>query len=141
MSELSLIERTVFQRIKESIRLLGKYCSSSLIATGVDFASFHIALTYLGILPVPATVIGRLAGAVVAFRIQRKWVFHSSERHNAHAMRLLFASGILIGMGLNVLGVWLLNGIAGLEPWPARIASATAVWLFGFLFNKKMVFR
>ena len=140
MSDLSLGERTYFQRLKHAVRLLGKYCSTSLIATSADFASFHVALTYIGVVPVSATVIGRLAGAMVAFRLQRKWVFRSSDRHSSNALRLLFASGILIGMGLNVLGVWLLNGFGGLEPWPARIASATAVWLFGFLFNKKMVF-
>ena len=140
MSDLSIDERTVFQRVKSAARLLGKYCSTSALATSADFASFHVALTYLGVLPVPATVIGRLAGAAVAFRLQRKWVFGASERRNVHTLRLMFVSGILIGMGLNVSGVWLLNGFVGLEPWPARIISATAVWLFGFLFNKKMVF-
>lgn len=43
-------------------------------------------------------------------------------------------------MGLNAAGVWLLNSIGGVEPWPARITAATTVWLFGFLFNKKIVF-
>lgn len=140
MSDLLISERIVFQRIKSTVRLLGKYCSTSVLATSADFASFHVALTYLGILPVPATVIGRLVGAAVAFRLQRKWVFGTPGRRHVNTLRLLFVSGILIGMALNVSGVWLLNGFAGLEPWPARIVSATAVWLFGFLFNKKMVF-
>lgn len=140
MNDLSIGERTVFQRIKSAVRLLGKYCSTSLLATSADFASFHAALTYLGLLPVPATVIGRLMGAAVAFRLQRKWVFGTPGRRNGNALRLMFVSGLLIGMGLNVSGVWLLNGFIGLDPWPARIISATAVWLFGFLFNKKMVF-
>lgn len=99
-----------------------------------------MALTYVGVLAVPATVFGRLVGAAVAFRLQRKWVFGSPGRRDGNTLKIMFVSGILIGMGLNVLGVWLLNGFAGLEPWPARITTASAVWLFGFLFNKKMVF-
>ena len=55
-------------------------------------------------------------------------------------MRINYVLGILIGMLLNAGGVWLLNGVTGVDPWPARIVTAIAVWLFGFLFNKKMVF-
>lgn len=48
--------------------------------------------------------------------------------------------GILLGMGLNAAGVWVLNSLADVDPWPARIATATSVWLFGFVFNNKIVF-
>lgn len=140
MSHLSINESAVFHRIKNTVRILGKYCSTSLIATSADFAIFHIAITYISLIPVQATVAGRLTGAMVAFWLQRSWVFRSSGRRSGNMLRIMYVTGILIGMGLNVAGVWLLNGFLELEPWPARITAAVAAWYFGFMFNKKMVF-
>ncbi|MCB9353217.1 MAG: GtrA family protein [Lewinellaceae bacterium] len=119
---------------------MGRYCSTSVIATSTDFAVFHVALTYAGASPVPATLAGRSAGALVAFGLHRKWVFKNPRQRSGNIMRINYVLGILIGMLLNAGGVWLLNGVAGVDPWPARIVTAVAVWLFGFLFNKKMVF-
>ena len=130
----------VRQRIKKTTRLLGKYGSTSLLATGADFTAFHLALTYIGATPVQATIIGRSVGSVVAFLLHRSWVFSNSKNRDGNVLRLKYVIGIFIGMGLNAAGVWLLNGFAGLAPWPARIVTATTVWLFGFLFNKKIVF-
>lgn len=120
--------------------LLGKYGSASVAATTADFAMFHVALTFLGATPVLATIIGRSVGSVVAFLLHRAWVFRHSKNRDGNVLRMKYVLGIFIGMGLNAAGVWFLNGVAELEPWPARIATATTVWFFGFLFNKKIVF-
>lgn len=129
-----------FRRNKKTVRLLSKYGSTSVAATSADFAIFHVALTLLGSTPVMATVIGRAVGSVVAFLLHRSWVFKHSQNRDGSVLRLKYVMGIFIGMGLNAGGVWLLNSISDFEPWPARIATATTVWLFGFLFNKKIVF-
>ncbi|GAB4495822.1 MAG: hypothetical protein OHK0019_26030 [Saprospiraceae bacterium] len=120
--------------------MLGKYGSTSVVATSVDFWMFHIALTYLEVSPVWATILGRLVGSIVAFLLHRSWVFRSSERRDGNVLLLKYVLGIVIGMALNAAGVWFLNGILNLEPWPARIITATSVWFFGFLFNKNFVF-
>lgn len=127
-------------RLGKTARLLGKYGSTSLLATGADFTAFHLALTYIGATPVQATIIGRSVGSVVAFLLHRAWVFKSSQKRDGNVLRLKYVLGIFIGMGLNAAGVWLLNGFAGLDPWPARVVTASAVWFFVFLFNKKIVF-
>lgn len=123
-----------------NMHLLGKYGSSSLVATTADFAAFHVTLTYLGASPVLATIIGRAIGSVFAFLLHRSWVFRHSKNRDSNFLKLKYVLGIFAGMGLNAAGVWLLNSLGGLEPWPARIATATTVWLFSFLFNKKIVF-
>lgn len=119
---------------------LGKYGSCSLIATSADFAMFHVALTYLGAMPVLATILGRLVGAVAAFLLHRSWVFKGSKNRDGNVLRMKYVVGILLGMGLSAVAVWFFNSVAGMEPWPARITAAVAVWFFGFLFNKKVVF-
>jgi putative flippase GtrA len=110
------------------------------MATAADFAMFHVALTFLEVTPVWATILGRSAGSVVAFLLHRSWVFKNSKHRDSNVLKIKYVLGILIGMGLNAAGVWFLNSVLTLGPWPARIATATAVWLFGFLFNKKIVF-
>jgi putative flippase GtrA len=119
---------------------LGKYGSASLMATSADFAVFHATMTYLDATPVLATVLGRSVGSVVAFLLHRSWVFRSSKHRDGNVLRLKYVVGIFLGMGLNAAGVWLLNSVAGMEAWPARISAAVTVWFFGFLFNKKVVF-
>ena len=123
-----------------TVQLLGKYGSTSLIATSADFAAFHTGLAFLGVSPVWATVTGRSAGSVVAFLLHRSWVFRKAGKADGNTLIIKYVLGILIGMGLNAGGVWFLNGMMEFDPWPARIATATSVWLFGFLFNRKFVF-
>ncbi len=120
--------------------MLGKYGSTSVVATSADFAMFHIALTYLGSSPVWATVLGRAVGSVVAFLLHSSWVFRNSQNRKGNVLLLKYVAGIFIGMALNAAGVWFLNSVLTLAPWPARIVTATVVWFFGFLFNKKIVF-
>jgi putative flippase GtrA len=126
--------------IGRATRLLGKYGSTSVVATSADFAMFHVALTYLGASPVWATILGRAVGSVVAFLLHRSWVFRNSKKRDNNVLKIKYVLGILIGMALNAAGVWFLNSVLTLEAWPARIVTATAVWFFGFLFNKKIVF-
>lgn len=128
-------------RLKLWGRLLGKYGLSSLTATGVDFTAFHLALTMLLAPAVQATVIGRCAGALVSFWLQRRWVFHAAHATNWAALAVKYSGGVLLGMGMNVAGVWLLHNLGDWRPWPARITAATATWFIVFLFNHRVVFN
>lgn len=124
----------------KTAHLLGKYGSASVAATSADFATFYVAMTLSGATPVLATIVGRTVGSMIAFLLHRSWVFRYSKNSDGNLLRMKYVLGIFLGMGLNAAGVWFLNGALGLDPWPARIISATAVWFTGFLFNKKIVF-
>ena len=126
--------RSVFQT-------LSKYGLTSLSATAVDFGAFHLALTWLLVPAVHATVLGRCMGTVVAFWMQRRWVFRHTHATNWWALCVKYGSGVVLGMALNVSGVWLLHDLSGWTPWPARIASALLGWYLMFLFNRHVVFR
>lgn len=130
----------VREPIIKKAQLLGKYGSTSIAATSADFATFHVAMTLLGATPVQATIFGRSIGSVIAFLLHRSWVFKNAKNRSGNLLKMKYVLGIFIGMGLNAAGVGLLNSGIGLEPWPARVITATSVWLFGFLFNKKIVF-
>ncbi len=122
-------------------RLLGKYSLSSLIATGFDFLAFSVGLSWLMLSAVKSTVLGRCVGALVAFWLHRKWVFERARTTQGWQLGIRYLGGVLLGMGLNVGGVWLLHNIGNWNAWPARITSAVSTWFLVFLFNKYIVFN
>lgn len=133
-------EPGLIDRLKSWFRTLGKYGLSSLTATGVDFAVFQAGLVWLATSAVESTVLGRCAGAIVSFWMQRRWVFKVAHATYLPVLAVRYGSGVLLGMGLNVGGVWLLHDMLGWAPWPARIMAATTGWFLIFLFNRRIVF-
>lgn len=128
-------------RLRHGLHLLGKYSLSSLTATGFDFFAFSFGLSALALPAVQSTVLGRSVGALVAFWLHRKWVFRHSRTTQGGYLLVRYFAGVLLGMGLNVGGVWLLHDLAGWAPWPARISSALSAWFLIFLFNRYLVFN
>jgi putative flippase GtrA len=128
-------------KVKTLTKGMGKYGTTSVIATSADFTVFHFVLTYLGTTAVQSTIIGRCCGAIVAFFFHRNWVFKSNGTVHFNVLVRRYLSGVLLGMSLNVAGVWLLNTVLGLNPWIARIATAASVWFLIFQYNKYVVFR
>jgi putative flippase GtrA len=128
-------------KVKTLTKGMGKYGTTSVIATSADFTVFHFVLTQLGLTAVQSTIIGRCCGAIVAFLFHRNWVFKSNAAYRFNVLALRYVSGVLLGMGLNVAGVWLLNTVLSLNPWIARIATAAMVWLLVFQYNKYVVFN
>lgn len=143
-----LTESSFLQKGKIIAKLIGKYASTSVLATSVDLTTFHFALTYGDITAVQSTIIGRLAGAVVAFSLHRAWVFKNLaiteySENNPYKKNLFtkYVLGILLGLGLNVVGVWFLNDILGVDAWSSRIIATVAVWLLVFFYNQQVVFK
>lgn len=119
--------------------LLFKYALSSLSSTVVDFGLFYVlfvATAHAG----GATFVGWSVSAVMAFYIQRHWVFGRHEATPLQNLGIRYGMGVLLGMGLNVGGVWLLCDEVGLSPWFSRVSVALMAWYLIFLFNRHFVF-
>ena len=125
---------------KSTTELMSKYGTTSAVATTVDFTIFHFVLTSLGTTAVQSTVIGRCFGAIVAFLFHRNWVFKGNVSQGLNVIVTRYLSGVLLGMGLNVGGVWILNSFFELNPWTSRMITAASVWFLVFLYNKHVVF-
>lgn len=131
----------LLEQLRHWFRLVGKYSLSSLTATGFDFLAFSIGLSWLLLSAVKATVLGRCVGALIAFWLQQKWVFQYGAATRSWQLGVKYLGGVLLGMGLNVGGVWLLHNLGNWSPWPARITAAMSAWILIFLFNKYIVFN
>ncbi len=142
-----LTESSFLQKGKIIAKLIGKYASTSVLATSVDFTIFHFALAYGDLTAVQSTIIGRLAGALVAFSLHRAWVFknlaitqYSEKNSYKRILFFKYVLGILLGLGLNVAGVWFLNNILKIDAWSSRVIAAIAVWSMIFFYNQRVVF-
>ena len=136
-----LTESSLFEKGKIIAKLVGKYASTSVIATAVDFTVFHFVMTNGGISAVQSTIIGRLSGALIAFMLHRAWVFQKSDTPQYRTLIFKYIMGILLGMGLNVAGVWFLNTVIGIDAWTSRVVAAATVWSLVFFYNKHVVFK
>jgi putative flippase GtrA len=136
-----MAQSSIHNKVKTITHGIGKYGTTSVFATSLDFTVFHFVLTYLGTTAVQSTIIGRCCGAIVAFLFHRNWVFKSNSTHRFNVLITRYLSGVLLGMGLNVAGVWLLNTVFELNPWFSRIATAASVWFLVFQYNRQVVFH
>ncbi len=137
-----LTESSLSEKRKIIAKLIGKYASTSVLATTVDFSTFHLALTYGDTTAIQSTIIGRLTGALIAFSLHRKWVFNTIVTPSQYKTIIMkYLSGIILGMWLNVTGVWVLNDFFRFDPWSARIIAAATVWFLVFSYNKHVVFK
>jgi putative flippase GtrA len=128
-------------KVKKITKLVGKYASTSVIATSVDFSAFHYALNHGDATAVQSTIIGRLVGAVVAFFLHRAWVFKINNTPQSKTFIIKYILGILLGLGLNVYAVWFFNTFLGIDAWSSRVAAAASVWSLILLYNKHVVFK
>jgi len=123
------------------LRLLGRHQAASLIATVLDFAAMVTSVELGRVSPVVGTAIGATCGAVVNFLINRHWTFDAAHRGlTPQAMRYVLVSGV--SLGLQVLGEWLVNGVAGAHYVVARVIVAVITsLLWNFPMQRHYVFR
>jgi putative flippase GtrA len=138
MSNTEGSDSSILQKGIKFVQFTLKYGSTSIIATSVDFTTFGLVNPFIGV--VYSTIIGRSVGATIAFLLHRKWVFKAAQIMMTKRFIFKYLIAILMGMGLNVLGVWFLSNILSINEWTSRIVTAVTVWGFIFLFNKYFVF-
>lgn len=114
---------------------------SSISATAVDFGVTLLSANVIGIWYVVANVIGATAGGVVSFVLGRNWVFNQRDSKWEHqALRYVIA--VLVSIGLNTLGVWLLVENFEIELAIAKMIVAVIIGVtVNFFMFRYFVFR
>lgn len=106
-------------------------------------AVIYIALTSLGVMVIPANVIGRLAGASIGFMLNGRVTFASTEGHGIH--RAAFARYALLWMLLTLTGSAILRMVEHqfglIDTWYAKPVVEAGLAVFGFTGMKFFVFR
>ena len=84
-----------------------KYNSVAIVATGIDFGIFMLLNEIFGLWYVLSTILSAIAGGIIAFILNRNWVFKSKHKQlNQQIIKyiLVWGGSIL----LNTVGLYLL---------------------------------
>jgi putative flippase GtrA len=129
-----------FVKNKKSAPLAqAKFLTSSVIATGVDYALF-LLLDWLWFDPVVAHTISYPIAVLVNFYLQKRFIFELKRKaHHAFVISMLFS---VLGWGLGVGMMWLLVKLPVLCDWPilAKIIVTGVLFFFNF-YTKRYAFE
>ena len=89
--------------------------------------------------PVPATLVGYLAGGVVSYALNRRLTYASDRPHGEATWR--FAAVALVGFGLTGLLMQALTAWLGAPYLPAQLVTTGIVLFWSFLANRVWTFR
>ncbi len=127
----------IFQ--KEKAVSQAKFLTSSVIATGVDYALF-LLLDWLWFDPVMAHTISYPIAVLVNFYLQKRFIFELNRKaHHAFVISMLFS---VLGWGLGVGMMWFLVKLPVLCDWPilAKIIVTGVLFFFNF-YTKRYAFE
>ncbi|QOW21674.1 GtrA family protein [Novilysobacter avium] len=120
----------------------GRYLLFGVLQLALDTA-IYIALTSLGVMVVPANVIGRLIGASAGFMFNGRITFASPHGHQIN--RGAFARYALLWLMLTLVGSTILRVVeqqTGLiDTWYAKPLVEASLAVLGFTGLKFFVFR
>lgn len=123
-------------------RQIPGYVAIGLVQLGVDSALF-IAMTALGIDPLPANVLSRLAGALIGFTANGRFTFSSREREFRPARALpRFATTWVLLTAIGTVAVTTVehHGSLGLA-WLAKPFVDALLAVIGFLLSRHWIYR
>ncbi len=111
-----------------------KFLSSSVIATGVDYALFFLlSWTLFG--PVAAHAVSYPIAVLVNFYLQKRFIFDLNRSlRSAFVISMLFS---VVGWGLGVALMFFLVKISFFAQWPALAKALVTALLFFFNFYTK----
>ncbi len=120
------------------------YLIVGVLTTLVSWAAYAVCTLVMNVdnpVQMQAAVIIRwVAGVVFAYFTNRAFVFRS-KNPNMLREALSFASSRLVTLVLDMLIMWLLPSIFGVDDWIATFVSAVLVTITNYIFSKFLVFR
>lgn len=131
--------KSFFQNFKKTILAQAKFFTSSVIATGVDYALFFL-LDWTVFDPVTAHAVSYPIAVVVNFYLQKRFIF--SLKRSARAAFVISMIFSAIGWGLGVAMMFFLVKIPLLASAPvlAKIIVTGVLFFFNF-YTKRYAFE
>jgi len=118
-----------------------KYNTVALLATSIDFGTFLFLKNVLGIWYVLSGFMGSVMGGIVAFILNRSWVFLSKDPN----IKFQIIKYILTWWGsilLNTYGLFLLVENTNISETFAKIMVAVVVGIsYNFLLSRYIIFK
>ena len=130
--------RELRARIPVSIRQLIKYGFAGGSAVVLHFAVLTGLVEILAVNPTMATAAGFVAGCVLNYALQHRWVFRADGRHITFARRYALVTAATFV--LNVALFHALHAVVGLWYVLAQVIATVVVFLVNFEINRRYTF-
>ncbi|MCK9401990.1 MAG: GtrA family protein [Chitinophagaceae bacterium] len=115
--------------------------AASLTATGADFTVTVLLKEWVGFWYLLASILGTISGGIVNFKLNRSWVFSTSD-HRIYFQAIKY---LLVWIGNLVLvsgGVFLLTNYGGFTYLISKITVSVMIGvLYNYVLQKKFVFK
>ena len=105
----------------------------------VDFGITFLAKEYFKIQKYVANAMGFALAATTNYMLNRVWTFHSTNPNIMLEFTRFFVIA-LIGLGINMLIVWAMNGKFKVNFYVSKLAATVLVTLWNFLINAYFTF-
>jgi len=124
------------------MKTLIKYCFVGGFGALIQVSLTWLLVSRLAYYYLFGSVIAFLVSLCISFLLQRFWTFASVDpTHSIEVMSAMYALTSLVGLGLNVVLLFILVHLAQLPIIPSQIISIVLVALTNFILNSKITFK
>ena len=116
-----------------------KFCLVGFSGVFVDFGTTFICKEFLKIQKYISNSIGFTLAATTNYMLNRVWTFHSQNPHIGQEFTRFFIIA-LIGLGINLLIVWIMSGKFKVNFYVSKLVATLLVTIWNFLINAYFTF-
>jgi len=110
-------------------------------AFAVDYGLFLFFTYFLHLYYLLSATLSFIAGLLVNYFLSTSWVFNKRTVKNKYDEFLFFCDIGVIGLGFNVLFLWIFTGCLGIYPWLSKIITTAIVYFWNFFARKYILFN
>jgi putative flippase GtrA len=118
------------------VRQFGAFAGVAAVG---HYGTLVIAVEALAVRPVPASLLGFVAGGVISYLLNRRYTFRSRRAHAAAVPR--FFTVATVGFVLNGLAMAVLTGPLAVHYLAGQVVTTGVVLCWTFLANRTWTFR
>jgi len=125
---------------KRLFKQIIRFIVTGALSAGLEFFVYTSLVAHLNLHYQYSNVIAFIAANVLNYTLSRNWVFVKG-RHSASVEFIAFAIVALVGLGLNILILWVMIGRMQIDYRVAKIFAIGVVVIWNFLSKKMLVFQ
>ncbi|NBC10473.1 MAG: GtrA family protein [Planctomycetes bacterium] len=135
-----MLETLVRRKTNNVLVQVFRYGFVAVAAFAVDFTSLFLFTEWVGLHYLISAVLAFGCGLTTNYTLSVCWVFSERRVRNRRIEFAINATIALIGLGLNILLIWLFTEFVGLHYLVSKLISTATVFWWNFLVKKKLLF-
>lgn len=120
---------------------LFRYFIVSGLSLVIDFCTLYVFTDLMRIQYLVSGILSYSLGLVINYFISVNWVFNSRNYEDRRKEFLIFAGIGILGLGVNILVLWVCTGLLGLYYLASRVISAAIGYAWKYVARRAILFR